>query len=78
MCRLTGDMVHEVLAPIAAAGEIICNIDRMKIGFALNTELKRETRKCPGKRSLKPGQAFSLSFFFFSDTAENRRSEEEE
>lgn len=66
--------MHEVLAPIAAEGEIICNIDRMKIGFALNTELNRETRKCPGKRSLKPGQAF----FFFSDTAENRGSEEEE
>lgn len=69
--------MHEVLAPVAAAGEIICNIDRMKIGFALNTELNREMRKCPGKRSLKPGQAFSL-FFFFSDTAENRGSEEEE
>lgn len=53
--------MREVLAPIAAEGEIICNIDRMKIGFALNTELNRETRKCPGKRSLKPGQAFFFS-----------------
>lgn len=35
---VTQDMMHEVLTPTVEAGEIICTIDRMKIGFALNTE----------------------------------------
>lgn len=76
--------MHEVLAPTVVAGEIICTIDRMKIGFALNTEADwREEKKCRGKQSPKPTHLFSRRIFiyyiiFLSDAAQCRASEEEE
>lgn len=75
--------MHKVLTPTAVAGEIICTIDRMKIGFALNTEL--EMKKVLRQAVPKAHTDFFLSLYiylfciiFISDTAQCRVSEKEE
>lgn len=42
---LTHTVIHEVLTPTVEAGEIICTIDRMKIGFVLNTEAEMKVSR---------------------------------
>lgn len=75
---LTRDIMHEVLSPTVEAWEIICTIDRMKIGFCTKKNVASSSPRSPPRHFFSPSIYFFFIIIFLFDAAQCRVSEDKE